>query len=385
MKTRKIISILAATAMASAVFADPSLTAEKKNEISTGLNDFAKVLVFAVPEASTQQNVWGDAYIGNLYPSIFPHFGVGFSIGGTYLDTRGLKKASGALFGDKTMLSATDLGSSGNQYVDSIAEKINLEIPESFVLPTATVDVRIGGVVLPFDIGICAMMTNPSLFTVDIKDPSSVLNVSKAMQFDLFGFKGSIDYLTIGADLRYRFFEGSSFVPIISVGGGYYYTKGSFKLGATDTREVTVGSRTGNQTTNAEMATAFESHVGFAQIQISKEIGFVNLFLGARGTLSNTTVNWAWKYDTSNDNPSIDATASDSQMGSVQVNSASESWNNGVWNMTEIQPQIFGGIGFNIWKVQLTLGACVDMRSMFDKPNYEEFIWSGFFSTHFKF
>ena len=72
-------------------------------------------------------------------------------------------------------------------------------------------------------------------------------------------------------------------------------------------------------------------------------------------------------------------------MGSVQVNSASESWNNGVWNMTEIQPQIFGGIGFNIWKVQLTLGACVDMRSMFDKPNYEEFIWSGFFSTHFKF
>ncbi|MBR6193780.1 MAG: hypothetical protein IKQ66_06465, partial [Treponema sp.] len=84
MKTRKIISILAASAMASTVFAN-GLSSEKKNEIKDGLNSFSNVLIFSIPEASTQQNVWGEAYIGNLYPSIFPHFGFGFSIGGTYL------------------------------------------------------------------------------------------------------------------------------------------------------------------------------------------------------------------------------------------------------------------------------------------------------------
>ena len=379
MKTRKIISILAASAMASTVFAN-GLSSEKKNEIKDGLNSFSNVLIFSIPEASTQQNVWSEAYIGNLYPSIFPHFGFGFSIGGTYLDTSGLKKAAGALFGDKDILQQA-IGTTGNQHVDSIASNINLELPDSFILPTASIDARIGGVLLPFDIGICAMMTNPSLFSVDIKDPNSVLNISKAMQFDLMGFKGSIDYLTLGADLRYRFFEGSTFVPIISLGGGYYFTKGSFKFGASDETAI---DGVGKQITDSEMALAFETHVAFAQVQISKEFGIVNLFLGARGTISNTTINWAWKYETKNDtNPAMNS--SDDGHGCVTANNKDESFHDGVWDMTKIQPQIFGGIGFNIWKFQLTLGACVDMRSMFDKPNYEKFIWSGYFSTHFKF
>lgn len=389
MKQKKILaSAVAALLFVSGLSATPdaTLSEEKKAEMSEGLKDFSSALLVSVPNASTQQNVWADAYIGNLYPSIFPHFGFGFTLGGTYLDTSGFKRAVEVVAGDENFLTqALD----GNECVTEIIEHMGLDIgtiPEAFFLPTATVDVRLGGVVLPFDIGLCAMMTNPSLFEVKLSDPSSITNMSQAVKFDLFGFNGSIDYLTIGADLRYRFFEGSKFVPVISVGGGYYYTKGNFKIGTTDQRNVSYGGQEGVQTTTMNMANGFETHVAFFQLQVSKQLGFANFFLGGRGTISNTTSTWAWDYKTSNDNENIDAytNSEDSDKGTVSLNNQTESFHEGVWDLTKIQPQIFAGVGFNAWKFQFTLGACVDLRSFFDHVSYTDYIWSGYFSTHFK-
>lgn len=379
MKFRKIFfTVILTSVLVSGVSAVSTID---KAKVSEGMNDFAWKLLFAVPEAATQQNVWSDAYIGNLYPSIFPHFGVGFTLGGTYLDTSGLKKAVGELSGNKNFLMDA-VGN--NEIATKIMEGLGIgDFPEGFVLPTATLDIRLGGLVLPFDVGICAMMTNPAIFDIKLSEPSTIIGMNQAMTFDLQGFKGFIDYVTLGADLRYRFFEGSTFVPVISIGGGYYYTQGNFKIGTTDSREITIAGKTGNQVTDMNIGIGFQTHVAFAQIQISKEIGFANLFLGARGVISNTTTSWAWDYKTKNENPELSAASNEAHDdGCVTANGIDESFHDGIWDMTKIQPQIFAGVGFNAWKFQFTLGACADVRSFFD-PQYN-IMWSGYFSTHFK-
>ena len=80
------------------------MSAEQKAEISDGMKEFAGSLLFTVPEAATQQNVWSDAYIGNIYPNINKHFGFGLTLGGTAIDMAGFKRASETLVGDFNLL-----------------------------------------------------------------------------------------------------------------------------------------------------------------------------------------------------------------------------------------------------------------------------------------
>ena len=66
-------------------------------EINAGMDDFANQLSIAIPQAATQQNVWADAYIGKLLPSVPPHLGGGVNLGFTHINTAGLAKAASAL------------------------------------------------------------------------------------------------------------------------------------------------------------------------------------------------------------------------------------------------------------------------------------------------
>ena len=61
------------------------------DEISNGFDDFSKQLAAAVPQAATQQNVWSNAYIGQLI-SLPPNLGGGVNIGFTHIDKSRLAK-----------------------------------------------------------------------------------------------------------------------------------------------------------------------------------------------------------------------------------------------------------------------------------------------------
>ena len=355
-----------------------------KEEVSSGLKEFAETLLFTVPEAATQQNVWSDAYIGNIYPNINKHFGFGLSLGGTSIDMSGFKKAADSMIGD---YNATANLLSSLPGLD-MPELDFGKIPEKFIIPTASLDVRIGGFVLPFDFGLCAMMTNPSIFKVKLDDPESIYDMSQAINFNLLGFNGSIDYLTIGGDIRYRFYEGSLVMPMISVGVGYTFTKGNFKVGTSSEEKVKVGDTDyGVQTTSANMAMGFQTQVFYLQAQVSKNFGIVTPFIGGRALLSNTKTTYAWNYKTeNNEHPEI--TSEDGDSGYVTADKATESYDeikNGIWNLKGIQPQVYLGLSFNAGIFQFTLSGCADLRSLFDKYNYDEFIYSGALSTHIKF
>ncbi|MBQ1662788.1 MAG: hypothetical protein II054_09815, partial [Treponema sp.] len=74
--SKKIILALLMAGLSCNLFAQIVID---KDEVSQGLKEFAETLLFTVPEAATQQNVWSDAYIGNIYPNINKHFGFGLT------------------------------------------------------------------------------------------------------------------------------------------------------------------------------------------------------------------------------------------------------------------------------------------------------------------
>lgn len=354
------------------------ITPTEKEKIKDGLNDFAKQIMVSAPEAATQMNVWQEAHIGNLFPSIHPHFGGGLSLGGTAMDMTGFKSAANEMAEDFNKLTT-------DPHVWSIfggesPEEVDFgKIPDKFFLPTASLDLRLGGFGIPFDIGIFAMMTNPNIFAVHLNDPSSIYNMSQAIKFSFLGFDGSIDYFSIGGDFRIRLLEEDGAVPAISVGAGYAYTKGLVKVHTDQDSEVS--GITLN--TSMDIGLGFQTQVIFIQGQVSKDLSIISLFAGARGLLSNTTSDWNWAFETKcKDFPGV--SVSDSDSGSVTATGLADTHKDGKWDFSAIQPQVFAGLGFNLPKTQLTLSVCADVRSFFDKGNYTDFIWSGAFGLHFK-
>jgi len=140
-------------------------------EFSEGL---AKTLPF---NASLGLN-WSDAFIGKLFPSLPPHFGVGVSLGMTTMDSPIMKTLSGLL---------------------------NTKLPVSISkmpIPAYTAEARVGGFILPFDIGV---------------------KVGYLPEVELFGI-GS-NYLLVGGDIRYAVLN-NAILPKVSIGVGVNYLQG---------------------------------------------------------------------------------------------------------------------------------------------------------------
>lgn len=374
-KTKTLAAAFAVIALASAsLYAadyEIPISEDKKTEIANGLNAFAGNILVAAPQAATQQNVWADAYIGKLFPSLPPHFGVGISLGGTKMDMTGLKDAATAFEG---MINDFVPDSGDSSITDQLKGTVDFgSIPDIFVMPTVSIDARIGGIFLPFDIGISAMMTNPSLFSVDLSDPNSLTSMSAPMNFNAFGFNGSADYLTLGIDIRYCVLDGGVILPKVSVGAGYNITKGSFGI-SSDKSGV-----------DANMNLSFNTQVIYVQAEVSKSIMIATVFGGARALVSNTSTSWAWNINGTKSLEGNNLIISGEDSGSCNADTTSSTYQDGKWDFSGVQPQLYAGVGFNFLVFQTSLSVCADIRSFMDRTNYEDALWSGAFSFHVKF
>lgn len=365
-----VIALASASLYAAADYEIP-ISEDKKTEIANGLNAFAGNILVAAPQAATQQNVWADAYIGKLFPSLPPHFGVGISLGGTKMDMTGLKDAATAFEG---MINDFVPDSGDSSITDQLKGTVDFgSIPDIFVMPTVSIDARIGGIFLPFDIGISAMMTNPSLFSVDLSDPNSLTSMSAPMNFNAFGFNGSADYLTLGIDIRYCVLDGGVILPKVSVGAGYNITKGSFGI-SSDKSGV-----------DANMNLSFNTQVIYVQAEVSKSIMIATVFGGARALVSNTSTSWAWNINGTKSLGGNNLIISGEDSGSCNADTTSSTYQDGKWDFSGVQPQLYAGVGFNFLVFQTSLSVCADIRSFMDRTNYEDALWSGAFSFHVKF
>lgn len=280
---------------------------------NSGLTDFSENLALAVPQAAVQQNVYADAFIGKLFPAVPPHFAFGINAGATHLNTEGLAKA------------ADKLGISG--------------VKNSYFFPVLNADIRVGGAILPFDVGL-------SFMTLDINNISfSDVDVG-------------VEFFTIAADVRYALIEDGLVTPGLSLGLGYSYNKGAFSVSQD----------------NAEASVDYDVQTLYGQIQVSKafnipvaRIGFTP-FLGFRGIVSKYSNDWSWKFK-GDYLTAIGTTVPTSGKGTVSSD-----------NFGGFQPQIYGGLGFNFVFMQLTASACADLRHLGGDTS----IWSGALSLRFK-
>lgn len=270
-----------------------------------GLNDFCDDLADVIPNSQTQQNVYAEAWIGKIFPGF--HFGAGVNAGVSALDVSTLKDAALALG------------------VDDVKD-----INDTLVFPTITVDARLGGIILPFDIGVTAMSI----------DTSKMDSVDKAID------PVAIDFFTLGADIRYAIFQGGFMRPKWSVGAGFYYTKGG----------VDVDDDT------AKASLDFKSTTFMVNTQASIKLLCLVPFIGGRALFSKTSVDWKvnadWASIIAKEGDNYYEGVADALKWGILPSSFS-----GSSSGFSVYPQVFGGIGLDLLFLNLTVSGSYDIAS----------------------
>ena len=188
--------------------------------LRNNMKNFCLDLEESVISATVNQNVYADAYIGKFIPSVPPHFGLGINSSFTKLNLDELKNA------------ANELNLSN---LNSLSKKM--------YLPLITIDARIGGLLLPFDMGASFMKLN----------------------FNPLG----IDYQTFGVDIRIPILKQGLIAPNIALGAAYYKTS------------VTINPKD-------ELFVNLDMNAISFNAQVSKDIFFITPFIGGRYVINKS-------------------------------------------------------------------------------------------------
>lgn len=158
------------------------------SEFEASFQSFADGVANSLPITASIGLNWSHAYIGQ-----FPHFGVGVSLGGMFLPYESMQP----------IVDALGVGSSIPQELKTYG------LP----FPTIAAGARLGGFVLPFDMGFKFGM---------IPEEAK----------DLFSEDLTADFFLIGGDVRFPVVKGKGLIPTLSLGGGYTFLRG--RIGITD-------------------------------------------------------------------------------------------------------------------------------------------------------
>ena len=330
MRVRSVPAFTAAMLLSAASVFASTADIDKAFESLTG------TLTEVVPESTIQLGVWSDAYIGKLFPSLPPHFGAGISAGGTFIETKPLSNAIGTII--------TEI----NSHAAGATTDFNFTVRDQIPLPSASVHARIGGFVLPFDIGIYGAYLD--LNTLKFED-----------------FTGTVNYYTIGADIRYAIMKGSTTLPKLSVGAGYIRTHlalsmtGASKYNADLTSYGIPGITTVPITANADTNTSFDLNTIFVQAQISKKFLILTPYAGVRAYVTSSKSHYDYSYSTAYEHggtlhPVPHADASGSSSRDYGTDDFNFDWNN-------IRPQLYAGLGLNLLFINCTVGGSWNMRN----------------------
>lgn len=269
-----------------------------------GLNDFSDIMLDVVPNTQIQQNVWANAWIGHILPK--PNLGFGINAGVSKLDLKPLITVA-----------------------DALGMKDGSSIPETLVMPTITADVRVGGFILPFDVGFTAMSI----------DANTIKPIGKKLDPAYF------DFFMLGGDVRYAILKGGLLRPKLSVGLGGYYTKGNFGVEQDGSR-----AQLDFDTTSIVLST-----------QASIKLLCLVPFVGARVMMSKSNVDWKvhanWASILNTNNSNIEKALSYGFLPSDFSDGVSSKFTN------HIRPVLYGGFAIDMMVVDLTFSASYDVVS----------------------
>lgn len=284
---------------------------------SNAFKDIRDEVQAFLPENSTMLSIQPDAFIGHFFPARPPRFTAGITAGGTLIDTE--------FFADDIETMINDIISI---IPDDYSPSLKFSVPEKVFLPTVSAAFRIGGIILPFDVGFFGVTTTENLIN-DIK-------------FDDFSLDAS--YSCVGTDFRFAVIEGDAIMPKLSVGAGYIYSNYKFNLDLDKTlysNEYLFAKVNGNINMN------LECHTVFTQLQVSKKLLFFTPSLGVKAFANIFNSNLDWNVRTSN-------TYADIGKGD-SYNTAND--------LSKLNFQTFAGLGFQVWHLQVAAGAAYNFTN----------------------
>jgi len=309
MNYKKIFVLFACFSLLVTSFA---FTQEFSIENLTAQTDkFSQTILKSLPFNSTIGLNWSDAQIGKIFPSIPPHFGVGISFGATTMPANSIR---------------------------GLADMFDVNIPNismGLPLPGYTIEARIGGLFLPFDIG---------------------LKYGNLPEIKFGSMLGGmrIDYQLMGADIRYAVFDPDLLPIKVSVGLGINRLEGgvSTKLSTGEMkfdfagRQLEVDSpRVGLlwETTTLE----FKSQISFPLIIVTPYAGFG---LGYAWSKAGYQV----KSDVLIDGATPDQSDFD-QLKQLGVTGINENGFSRIITDSGMTARLFGGISLNIALIKFDL------------------------------
>ncbi len=318
MKRLALVLVLVLIAATGLVAQIPDITTFQNT-----IQGFANSVANALPLESSVGLNWSDANIGQ-----FPKFGIGFTVGAATIPYSDIENVI-TKFGGTIPSNLSFLSSIG--------------IP----VPAYTVDVRMGGFILPFDIGLKFGYIPPNSF--------SLSNVSA-------------DYLLIGGDVRYAVLKDNGTSPGLSVGIGYTYMKGNVSipgvLGSNTTiNSVYIGDGTYNLVFSDPSLNFFwTTSVIDAKVQLSKTLFIITPYigLGASYGISNAGGGMlSTVYRTSvapgNELNPGEISYINSHYG-TNYTSANQTFGVSA-SANGFSTRVFGGFSFNLFVLKIGLGA----------------------------
>jgi hypothetical protein len=219
------------------LFAAAGLSAQTTidyEDFAIALQAFANETASTLPATAAMSGLsWSPAYIGQ-FP---PHFGAGVSVGFSTIPLDVVKP----LISDLYLTLPSEL---------AYFEKWGLPIP------AAALDARLGGFLLPFDIGFKFGFVPDS-----IKDKLG---------------KVTLDYTLIGGDVRVPLLREKGLLPTLSISGGYTFMRGS--VGVPDvfgSGDYTVDLQPYGgilQASAPDLSLVWDTHTFIGKIQASKDL-----------------------------------------------------------------------------------------------------------------
>jgi len=306
--------------------------AQDMSKVSTAISDFSKSVAPALPASATASLSWSDAFIGELI-AVPPHFGIGVSAQAIFLPMKGVDSLLTAL-GQTKPSALSGMDATG--------------VP----LPSYSIEARIGGLFLPFDIGLKGGFI-----------PGDVKNMTGDF---------AVDYLMLGGDLRIAILKDEALSPGLSIGLGYTYLKGGLYYKMSDISIATVPTGVGTTSTVAlskpKVGFEWEDSTIDLKLQLSKNLVIITPYIGTGLNLSWAQVGGGF-YAT----PTIGGTAmTEAQMSYLKSNfpgnpalvNVSADGISAKYRQDAIFGwRMFGGLSLNLTVIRLDLSALYNFTS----------------------
>jgi len=316
----KIILIFTLLVFASA----PAFSQPQIQDIQNAANKFSEDVTVAIPFNSTIGLNWSDAYIGQLI-GVPPHFGIGISTGFTTLGT-------GSIDG---ILNA--IGGGAQNAIPSFLRGMGMP------LPAYTVEGRIGGFILPFDIG----------FKFGI------------LPLDLQEF--AIDYLLIGVDVRYAVIDHKLSPIKLSVGVGYNYMKGGITIPIGDASfQLTEGGQTYTFSLNdPKIGFIWGTHCFELKGQVSFKLPFITPYAGAGLSMAFSNAGYRFSSNlsvaTGGSPVDINDPIIQDALKALGISNITENGFGSIIDSTSFNMRLFGGISFNLALFRIDLSVMYNL------------------------